>query len=98
MSMSVNVKVSVGCSLKEINTKSAMLDFRKNNYFCMYRPSRVTTSKVESDVTGALCVLSSSFMFTGQAGHVLMLVHVNLLFLSAPPLRTPLDANDNIVN
>lgn len=76
--MSMNVKVSVGCSLKEINTKSAMLDFRKNDYFCMYGPSVVTTS---SDITDALCVLFCSFMFTGRAGHVLMLVHVNLLFL-----------------
>lgn len=42
--MSVNVKVSVGCSLKEINAKSAELDFRKKDYFCMYRPSGVTTS------------------------------------------------------
>lgn len=37
-------------------------------------------------------------MFTGRAGHILMLVHVNLLSLPAPALWTPLDANDNIVN
>lgn len=64
----------------------------------MYRPSGVTTCRVESDITDALCVLFCSFMFTGRAGHVLILVHVILLFLPAPPLRTLLDANDNIVN
>lgn len=46
----------------------------------MYRSSGFMTSRVEMDDTRPLCVVLSTFLFPRQAGHAIMLMHVDLLF------------------
>lgn len=61
----------------------------------MYRSSGFMTSKVEIDDTHPLCVVFSTFLFPHQAGHAIMLMHVDLFFLPSEPLLPP---SPNIVS